>query len=147
MTVGRPASSPWGRFRWPDAAAIWAREATPLGLQMLRAHTPVGRGPTAGRLRQSVSDRPEPGPDSYMITFYTTVPYAKFVIGGTRPHTITVRNARVLAWTDAVGNVSFARRVNHPGNKPNPFPGQAMALIGPAVSRIFAEACKEAMKL
>lgn len=147
MTVDRPATTPWGRFRWEDAAAIWSREATPLGLQMLRAHTPVSRGPGAGRLRQSETSREEAGPGSLMIVFYTTVPYAKFVIGGTRPHPIAARKARALRWTDAVGNASFARRVNHPGNRPNPFPERAMHLIGPAAAHLFAEACKEAMKL
>lgn len=149
LTVDRSGIPSWQKFRWEDAAAIWSREATPLGLAMLRAHTPFGQGHQgAGRLRQSTSSREEPGPGSLMITFYTTVPYARYVIGGTRPHPIAARNARALHWLGPGGiGDHFARRVNHPGNRPNPYPERVMALIGPEVARLFAEAVKEAMEL
>lgn len=49
--------------------------------------------------------------------------YADYVIKGTRPHEIRVRNARVL--TD--GNTIFGVKVNHPGTQPNNFLARAMS--------------------
>ncbi len=42
------------------------------------------------------------------------VPYAKWLEGGSRPHVITPKNARVLAFSVA-GEKVFAKAVNHPG--------------------------------
>lgn len=42
------------------------------------------------------------------------VPYAKFLEGGTRPHVIRPKNARVLAFSVG-GEQVFAKAVNHPG--------------------------------
>lgn len=46
--------------------------------------------------------------------------YASFVEEGTRPHPIERRKASALAWQGPDGMV-FAKRVNHPGTKPQPF--------------------------
>lgn len=46
--------------------------------------------------------------------------HAKWVHDGTRPHLITARRARVLAF-QADGRTVFARQVRHPGTRPNPF--------------------------
>lgn len=45
-----------------------------------------------------------------------------FVTRGTRPHPILPVRATVLRWEGRDGTVRFARRVAHPGNKPNRFP-------------------------
>jgi HK97 gp10 family phage protein len=47
----------------------------------------------------------------------TNVEYAPHVEYGTRPHVITVKNARVLS----DGKQIFGRSVNHPGTKAQPF--------------------------
>jgi hypothetical protein len=58
--------------------------------------------------------------------------YALFVHEGTRPHTIVPRTARALRWAPGGGstlggrpragaNVRFAKRVQHPGTRANPF--------------------------
>jgi hypothetical protein len=58
--------------------------------------------------------------------------YALFVHEGTRPHTIVPRSARALRWAPGGGstlggrprsgaNVRFAKRVQHPGTRANPF--------------------------
>ncbi len=47
-------------------------------------------------------------------------PAAVFVVHGTQPHVIRPRRARALRFTSG-GRVVFASRVNHPGNRPNPF--------------------------
>lgn len=145
MTIDREGVSPFGKFRWEDAAGIWAREAAPLGRSMLRAQAPF----FTGALRESISVREEPSAASYLILFWTQVPYAKYVLGGTRAHTIAAKNAQALRWMANRGHgpAMFAKRVNHPGTKANPFPERAMARIGPAIAEGFARACKEATEL
>jgi hypothetical protein len=56
-----------------------------------------------------------------------TAPYAKFVEGGTKPHHIVPRRARMLAWEGegGQGDWHFARSVQHPGTQPLPFMGPA----------------------
>lgn len=50
---------------------------------------------------------------------------ALWVINGTRPHRITPVTAKALRFT-VDGRVVYARVVNHPGNKANPFPQEAL---------------------
>lgn len=47
--------------------------------------------------------------------------YAMFVHEGTRPHTIMPRNVKVLAWKPRGGDVVYAKHVNHPGTKAQPW--------------------------
>jgi hypothetical protein len=56
----------------------------------------------------------------------TDVPYAKYVIGGTRPHDIYPRDKQALFWAGAEHPV---RIVHHPGTKPNPFLSDAEAAM------------------
>lgn len=55
--------------------------------------------------------------------------YAAYVEYGTRPHEIRPRNARVLSWKKG-GQRIFARRVQHPGTRAQPFmiPGAQKAV-------------------
>lgn len=46
--------------------------------------------------------------------------YALYQAQGTRPHVITAKRARALRFVVA-GRVVYARRVQHPGTRPNPF--------------------------
>lgn len=78
--------------------------------------------------------------DSYTIV--RAAGAAIFLEFGTRPHVIVPRTKSVLSWTEgkrlsgrnrtgvAAGPRVFARRVNHPGTKPQPFlvPGAADAV-------------------
>jgi hypothetical protein len=61
-------------------------------------------------------------PESIVSEVICDVPYAQILDGGSRPHEITPRG-RWLAWEnpDAQGDWRFARKVNHPGTKPDPF--------------------------
>lgn len=147
MTMEVTASGPVPRLRWQEAARAWAGEATPMGMALLRAHTPVGFGPHAGALRQSERARVEESEGSMMVVFYTRKYYARYVLEGTKAHVITVRNARALRWVDRVGNPSFAVRVNHPGTKADPFPERALARLRPALAHLFARCVKEACHL
>jgi hypothetical protein len=48
-------------------------------------------------------------------------PYAAWVELGTRPHVILPKNAQALRWYGSDGGAVFARRVNHPGTRPEPY--------------------------
>lgn len=52
------------------------------------------------------------------------VNYARFVISGTKPHDIKPTRRHVLAFNCRGGKV-FAKRVHHPGTKPNNFTAKA----------------------
>lgn len=148
ITVTRAGGSPGWRFHWETAAGIWVDEVAPLGEMLLRAHAPVGQGRGAGRLRESITPRVERSPGQAMITYYTTVPYARYVLEGTRPHLIEPRNARVLRWLGPGGiGVRYATRVHHPGTRPNPFPHRALFPAQYAISHMFAEAVKKSLEL
>ena len=145
MTVSRPAASPFARFNWQGAARAWGAEAAPLGQSMLRSHAPF----RTGQLRQDIRYRQETTPGLHLIVYYATVPQAAWVIKGTRPHQILPRNAKALRWLGpgGLGGARFARAVNHPGTKPNPFPERAIKPIGTAISLMFARAVEESMRL
>lgn len=53
------------------------------------------------------------------------VPYADFVELGTKPHLIRAKPGGVLAF-EIGGQKIFAKYVNHPGTKPNPFVKRAL---------------------
>ena len=61
------------------------------------------------------------------VEVYNSTPYAPAVEYGTRPHTIRVRNKKVLANRGA-GQV-FGKVVNHPGTPPRP-------MLRPAIDRV-----------
>lgn len=60
--------------------------------------------------------------------------YAGYVHDGTPPHVIVPVRAKVLRFTTQ-GRVVFARRVNHPGTRPNPFLTDAARALGLKVRR------------
>jgi hypothetical protein len=129
------------RFDWPAASSAWAREVAPAAKGMMRAHAPF----RTGKLRSTIDTREEPSAGRMWVVIYATASYAPYVIGGTGPHVIAARNARALRWLGRGGiGVSFARSVNHPGTKPNPFPETAMAAMTPMILSRFAAAVKEA---
>ena len=79
-----------------------------------------------GRLRSSI--RAEP-PRIFSLRGSVTVgsdlEYAAWVNDGTRPHQIRPRTKRALRFV-VNGQVVFARVVNHPGTKANPFLDRAL---------------------
>jgi hypothetical protein len=95
------------------------------------------------------------------VRIYAQANYAGFVEGGTRPHDIVPRQARVLAWPSSsagrrlsgtartgmfkskksaakLGGWSYAMRVHHPGTKPHPFlrPGAEAAIEGAGLAKL-----------
>ena len=86
-----------------------------------------------------------------------TADYAAFVERGTRPHEIRPRNRKALRWsadgstrlTGAPrkgGRVRFAKRVQHPGTRAQPFmlPGAQKAVEGAGLKSIVVTSWNEA---
>jgi len=79
-----------------------------------------------GRLRASI--RMEARRTFTLKTVWTIgsdVDYAPYVNDGTQPHTIRPKNGQVLRFRVG-GRVVYARMVNHPGTRPNPFLDRAL---------------------
>lgn len=145
MTVELESSGAMRPFDFQAAALRWASTINPLVVGAVRARAPVGKGPTAGGLRRSVTSRRVQSAGSVSLQVGATATYAPFVVDGTRPHMIQARNARVLRFTTSGGQTLFRPRVNHPGTKPNPFAREAVAAVLPAVQEIFTAIMREAM--
>lgn len=54
------------------------------------------------------------------------IEYALAVHQGAKPHVIEARNAPMLRFPAKSGFIVYTPRVNHPGNKPNPFLWEAL---------------------
>lgn len=65
-------------------------------------------------------------------------PYARFVHGGTRPHTIFPRRKKALRWP-AGSSFRFAKRVKHPGYRGDPWMTRA-AREAPVIFKRHLEA-------
>ncbi len=134
VTIERSEQSLSKRWLWEREATKWVAETGPILERAIRAEAPVGTKGRVGALRDSISFRPRIGSTSASVEFYSRVPYAKYVIHGTPPHTIEPRNARMLRWEES-GQVIYRSRVNHPGAKANNFPERAVRPLVPLVSR------------
>lgn len=62
--------------------------------------------------------------------FTNDASYAKAVHDGARAHDIVPRNRKALRWRGRDGQMHFARRVRHPGNKPNRFMTRGLQRAG-----------------
>lgn len=76
------------------------------------------------------------GPWSLATGVSSLAEYSAPVHEGARPHVIRPRNARALRFEVEGGRVVFARRVNHPGNRANPFLRNAVHRVASADPRI-----------
>jgi hypothetical protein len=130
------------KFDWAAASGAWAAGVEPVALGQMRAHAPF----RTGAMRQGIRSRLEPSPGRMWIVLYSTASYAPFVLGGTGAHVIEARNARALRWISHSGHGSavFARRVNHPGTKPDDFPRRAIEPMKAMILHRFTEAVKGA---
>ncbi len=72
--------------------------------------------------------------------------YSSGIEEGNDPHVIVPKNAKVLAFTMG-GEQIFARRVEHPGNKPYPFMKPAGEEIRPKLIADLEKIIKEAVLL
>lgn len=102
------------------ATAIQDRTLLAAGSLIVVRHLQAEAPTKTGRLRGSIVAKDESGG----VGFYS-VRYGRYVNDGTRPHTIIPRTARVLVF-QVGGKTVFARQVNHPGTKANPFVRRAL---------------------
>lgn len=117
--------TPLERFNWMKSAVAWADEVGPLVRTALKAQAPVGEGANAGRLRNSIRYERRTRSTLVQLRFGSGVPYAKYVVRGTKAHPIYPVAARALRFMGS-GGVVFAKGVKHPGTRPNDFPRRAL---------------------
>lgn len=79
------------------------------------------------------------------IALSEQVPYAQYVHEGTRSHVISAINGQVLRFTSR-GRVIFARRVRHPGSRPDPFLYEAAEAAESDVHECFSDAIGKAIE-
>jgi len=134
-----------GRF---DALARQAMKASvrDVAEEARARHRFVSR---TGALERSVehdltSDRPLVG----MVSVGGSgAPYARFVHDGTAAHEIRPRRRRMLRWASGGGEqFRYARKVRHPGTRPDPFLREALEAKKDAVARYFERAMKKLAK-
>lgn len=91
-----------------------------------------------GRLKASIHPDSvrRTGPWQIDTGISADAPYAAPVHEGARPHVIRPRYARALRFEVAGGRVVFAQRVNHPGNRAQPFLSNAVHRVVSADPRI-----------
>lgn len=114
----------------PRALSKWETEVAPAILTEIRRRAPVGQGTGAGRLRDSFSVQRLRTGGGITARFVSSAPYADYVERGTGPHKIEPKHAGALHW-ESGGESVFARVVNHPGTKPNPFVEKAVESLEP----------------
>lgn len=61
-----------------------------------------------------------------MVRLGANISYGMDVHAGTKPHVIVPKNKSVLRFPNKAGTIVYARKVNHPGTKPNPYLWQAL---------------------
>lgn len=86
----------------------------------------AGKHNITGALVQSIRKRR--AGDGWVIDHdLQRAPHAVFVHWGTRPHVIRAKNKKALRWVKG-GAFAFAKAVNHPGTKADPWMVRAAAL-------------------
>jgi len=95
-----------------------------------------------GKLARSIVTKIEEGE----AKLQTLVPYAKFVVEGTRPHEIRPVSANVLVFKAKSGDLVFTKLVRHPGTKPNPFMQRAVEKAREQIDDIWAELFEDLIK-
>lgn len=76
----------------------------------------------------------------------SVAPYGPFVHQGTKPHEIRPKRKKSLRWVPGGGNsFVFARKVNHPGTRQDPFLYDALERKRGDINEIFAKATDAAL--
>ena len=99
------------------------------GYQWMYPDTPV----LTGELRASLFSRQT---SPYRMEIGATAPHAIPVHQGTRPHIILPVRASVLRF-EIGGKVIFARKVRHPGTRPNPYVKRTVDRLVPFIREQF----------
>jgi hypothetical protein len=125
------------RFIATERLVAWADAIGPKINKALKDEAPVGEGPGAGVLKESIQYQRTTISGMVTLRFHTNVPYARYVVEGTGQHPISARNAQTLHFTGRDGVEYFRHSVNHPGNKPNPFNQRAYERMLPEIAASF----------
>lgn len=96
-------------------------------------------GVKSGDLKQTIGSRVVRSNPGYNVEVFAgnTAKTAKYVMphhDGSRPHVIRPKRAQFLRFTVG-GKVVYARKVNHPGNRANPFLRKGAQAAGLRVRR------------
>lgn len=147
MNIKTPSGGgPRGRMAVLDGIAQWSAEMQPLIRDALKRQAPVNKSTDPqvrpGRLRDSIRSEDKTTAANTTVTFYSTVPYAKYVISGTKEHDIEVKAARWLHW-QSHGVDYFRKKVHHPGTAPNDFPERALRPLESTIQRRLNEIMRE----
>jgi hypothetical protein len=139
-----PARDLLAAFKVTSRFVAWADTVGPRLARRIQQRAPRGKGPGAGRLADATRYQRRTAIGLVRLEFHADrggpVPYMPYVIKGTRPHDIVPKAARVLHWTAPGGSGVFARKVHHPGTKPNDYPRRAYQDLKSEVVAAFHEA-------
>lgn len=106
----------------------------PVGVHMAKLGRKLVRyaqrdvGVDTGRLRQSINSRVTVETTGLVTTVGSDNRIALMHHNGTRRHVIEPRNRRALRFSRGA-SIVYARRVMHPGTKPNPYLSQNLARV------------------
>lgn len=84
-----------------------------------------GFKPRTGRLQKSTRARVVRTSGGKLVRLTNRRAYAQAIDTGAKPHVIRPRRRRFLRFRTRTGQIVFARRVNHPGNRPYKFAWRA----------------------
>lgn len=129
----------------PRAISAWESEVGPALLAEIRRRAPVSPTENGGRLRDSIKMSRRSTGGGVEARFTSSAPYAKFVEEGTGPHRIEAKQALALHWVSK-GQSMFARSVNHPGTKANPFVHAAITALMPMMTQKLRQHTEEEFK-
>lgn len=129
----------------PRAIAAWERDVGPALLAEIKRRAPVSATENGGRLRDSIQMSRRSSLGGVEARFTSSAPYARFVEEGTGPHRIEPRQALALHWSSK-GQDMFARSVNHPGTKANPFVQAAITALMPMMTQKLRQHTEEEFK-
>lgn len=124
------------RFEATQASIERALAVTAVGVETL-VEAGAGTHAKTGRLERSIfkgriTGGWEVGHDGRVA------PYARFVHDGSRPHVILPKDRQTLRWPVA-GGFAFAKRVNHPGYRGDPWLRRAAREALPLFERALNE--------
>jgi len=109
------------------SAAVVMQAARPLAMVNLSRD----REMTDAMVNSLTSQKPNP----LEVNIGYTVPYAYWVETGTGPHTIRVKNKRIMY--NKLQDQFYGTEVLHPGSRPKPSLVPALEMSKPEIKRIF----------
>jgi hypothetical protein len=146
------------RWVFKPMAATWRSRIAPVVLDAIRAEAPeykyddtvLSRGQVKGDLKKSIKLDSVGGGvgKGISMVFVSDVPYAKYVISGTRGHEIPKGGSgagKILHW-ERGGEHFYRRSVQHPGTTANDFPRRAVDKVQPFIRRTLTLTVSEYIK-